>query len=86
MRIDWWALTRDSVLFCLAAVALLIFVFDGRVYWYEALILFSLIIFYYGIMIFNKRISAFMKYYFEKKWHLCGQQIYGKSKSLNLIS
>ncbi|XP_053595755.1 sodium/potassium/calcium exchanger 3-like [Microplitis demolitor] len=60
LELDWWPVSRDSLAYAIT-VGLLILVFrDGRVEWYEGLILVITYILYILTMYFNKRISRCM--------------------------
>ena len=75
VQLDWWPLTRDSIVFS-AHVALLIgFAWDGRIYWYEAMVFFILFFVYFVLMFQNKRLMKIAKKYIEVKWNLCARVI-----------
>ncbi|CAG5080932.1 Similar to SLC24A5: Sodium/potassium/calcium exchanger 5 (Homo sapiens) [Cotesia congregata] len=60
LELDWWPVSRDSLAYAIT-VGLLILVFrDGRVEWYEGLILVITYVLYILTMYFNKRISKCM--------------------------
>jgi solute carrier family 24 (sodium/potassium/calcium exchanger), member 4 len=71
VQIDYWPITRDSMLFSLNIIALLIISWDGYVTWWETGILVFLYIFYWIIMFQNKRIVKIVKYYIEEKLMWC---------------
>lgn len=74
---DWWPLTRDSIVFAIHVGVLIGFAWDGRIYWYESMVLFILLFFYFLVMFQNKRIMKFAKKYIEVKWNLCARVIRG---------
>lgn len=37
--LDWWPVTRDSLMYAVSVIALIVTIRDGRIMWYEALIL-----------------------------------------------
>lgn len=37
VQLDWWPITRDSVVYAIAVLGLIVVLQDGRVMWYEAL-------------------------------------------------
>lgn len=39
LPLEWYPLTRDCVFYCISVVLLIVVLTNGRVYWYEALIL-----------------------------------------------
>ncbi|XP_026463670.1 sodium/potassium/calcium exchanger 3-like [Ctenocephalides felis] len=55
--LDWWPVTRDSVMYGFAVVALITTLLDGKVMWYEALTLVLAYIFYIAAMYFNDVMS-----------------------------
>lgn len=72
---DWWPLTRDSLVFAFHIAILIGFSWDGRIYWYEAMVFVILLLFYFLIMFQNKHIMKFAKKYIEVKWNLCTRVI-----------
>lgn len=58
MDLDWWPITRDSIIYGTAVILLISVLHDGRVYVYEALTLILFYIIYIFIMYFNGSISA----------------------------
>ncbi|XP_045472225.1 sodium/potassium/calcium exchanger 3-like isoform X2 [Harmonia axyridis] len=58
MDLDWWPITRDSIIYGTAVILLISVLQDGRVYVYEALTLVLFYILYIFIMYFNGSISA----------------------------
>ncbi|XP_052873339.1 sodium/potassium/calcium exchanger 3-like [Anopheles cruzii] len=75
VQLDWWPLTRDAFIF-MAHIGLLIgFAWDGRIYWYEAMVLFILFFFYFVLMFQNKRLMRVAKKYIEVRWNLCARVI-----------
>lgn len=71
INLDWWPITRDSVIFTVIASFLIGFGWDGRIEWYESMILVILIIFYYGLMIFNARLQRGIRYLLEDRLGCC---------------
>ncbi|KAK9869625.1 hypothetical protein WA026_003372 [Henosepilachna vigintioctopunctata] len=58
MDLDWWPITRDSIIYGTAVVLLISVLQDGRIYVLEALTLVLFYILYIFIMYFNGSISA----------------------------
>lgn len=56
------------------------FAWDGKVYWYESMVLVILIPIYYLVMVFNRRIQGFVKNLVENRMGCCKQNSYGKIK------
>jgi len=48
VALEWWPLTRDCVLYSITVIALGIILVDGRIYWWEALIL----VLFYAVFLF----------------------------------
>lgn len=46
MALDWWPVTRDSVAYSITVMLLILVLRDGRVEWYEALLLVSVYLLY----------------------------------------
>lgn len=80
---DWVPITRDCFVFGLNVTVLVIIVWDEKIYWYEAMILLILAIFYYITMFQSHRISKFMKRKFEDDYGCCNKEHLGKY--LNLV-
>lgn len=47
-QLDWWPITRDCCLYLAAVLILVAILWDGQVWWYEALLL---ILAYFGYML-----------------------------------
>uniref|UniRef100_A0A182Q635 Sodium/calcium exchanger membrane region domain-containing protein n=1 Tax=Anopheles farauti TaxID=69004 RepID=A0A182Q635_9DIPT len=75
VQLDWWPLTRDSIVFSIHIALLIGFAWDGRIYWYEAMVFFILFFVYFVLMFQNKRLMKFAKKYIEVKWNLCARVI-----------
>lgn len=75
---DWVPITRDCFVFGLIVTVLIIIVWDEKIYWYEAMILLILAIFYYITMFQSHRISKFMKRKFEDDFGCCNKEHFGK--------
>ncbi|XP_058464150.1 sodium/potassium/calcium exchanger 3-like [Malaya genurostris] len=75
VQLDWWPLTRDSIVFAFHVGVLIGFAWDGRIYWYEAMVLVILLANYFVIMFQNRRIMNFAKKYIEVKWNLCARVV-----------
>ncbi|XP_055532844.1 sodium/potassium/calcium exchanger 4-like [Wyeomyia smithii] len=75
VQLDWWPLTRDSVVFSVHIALLTAFAWDGRIYWWEAMVFVILLANYFLIMFQNRRIMGFFKKYIEVKWNLCARVV-----------
>uniref|UniRef100_H0ZBE9 Solute carrier family 24 member 3 n=1 Tax=Taeniopygia guttata TaxID=59729 RepID=H0ZBE9_TAEGU len=58
-----WSLLRDSIYYTLSVVALIVFIYDERVSWWESLVLVLMYVIYIFIMKYNSTIHHF----FERK-------------------
>ncbi|XP_014886068.1 sodium/potassium/calcium exchanger 3 [Poecilia latipinna] len=58
--LTWWSLFRDSCYYILSVLALIMVIYDDRVYWWESLVLMTMYGIYIVIMKFNSQISAFV--------------------------
>lgn len=59
-KLDWWPLTRDCTILTINILFLLIFSWDGLIYFWEALILILLIVTYYIVMFNSTRLGHFV--------------------------
>lgn len=75
VQLDWWPITRDSIVFACHVGALIGFAWDGRIHWYESIVIMILLVNYFVVMFQNRRIMKFAKKYIEGKWNLCGRVI-----------
>ncbi|KAL6486682.1 hypothetical protein MHYP_G00060740 [Metynnis hypsauchen] len=57
--LTWWAVFRDSVYYIVSVVALIAFIIDGKIVWWESLVLVVLYAGYILIMKFNSSMQAF---------------------------
>ncbi|GJQ67449.1 hypothetical protein Trydic_g8298 [Trypoxylus dichotomus] len=57
IKIAWWPVTRDVILYIIAIVFLVLITWDGHVFWYEAIVLFAGYFLYFFVMVMNERIS-----------------------------
>ncbi|XP_055301926.1 sodium/potassium/calcium exchanger 3-like isoform X2 [Sitodiplosis mosellana] len=55
--LDWWPVSRDSLMYGISVVALIFTLQDGKVMWYEALILVFAYIIYIAVMYWNEIMS-----------------------------
>jgi solute carrier family 24 (sodium/potassium/calcium exchanger), member 4 len=71
IQIDWWPITRDSILFSSFLVTLTVIAWDSRIYWWETCILVSLYVFYWIFMFQNPRVMKFFKKIVEDRLLWC---------------
>ncbi|MEQ2188409.1 hypothetical protein GOODEAATRI_014674 [Goodea atripinnis] len=58
--LTWWSLFRDSSYYILSVLALIVVIYDDRVFWWESLGLMTMYGIYIIIMKFNSQISVFV--------------------------
>lgn len=66
MSIDWYPLSRDCIYYLISIGALIAVIHDGKVHWYESVILMILYIFYIILMYFNESIQLWIKFKCKK--------------------
>lgn len=74
--VDWWPLSRDSLLFSINVSLLVIFAFDGVILWYESMVFVILYIVYFLIMFQNKRISKYVRPFLERNLFCFKKKVY----------
>lgn len=68
LQLTWWPLFRDVSFYSIDLLLLIVFfITDEKIYWYEALVLFFMYIFYVIFMKFNHRIERWVKSKLPKK-------------------
>ncbi|XP_049545515.1 sodium/potassium/calcium exchanger 4-like isoform X1 [Anopheles darlingi] len=71
VQLDWWPLTRDTIIVTLTTTLLVVCVWDGRIEWYEATVFTVCYVLYFVVMFFNERLKSFAMHYIHHKWNLC---------------
>ena len=71
IQIDWWPITRDSILLSINIGVLVAMVWDGVVMWYETTILVVLYVGYWVFMFQNPRVMKFVKGIVEDRFMWC---------------
>ena len=71
IQIDWWPITRDSIIFSINISILVTIAWDGVVFWYETCILVVLYVGYWVLMFQNPRIMKFVKKIVEERLMWC---------------
>lgn len=71
IQIDWWPITRDSIVFSINISVLVAFAWDGVVMWYETIVLVVLYVGYWFLMFQNPRIMKFVKHLVEDRLLWC---------------
>lgn len=59
VMLTWWAVFRDSFYYTLSVLALIAFIYDGKIVWWESLILVLMYLGYIIIMKFNSSMQKF---------------------------
>lgn len=73
LKLKHWPLIRDSFVYTLGTVSLVITVRDREVHWYEAIVFVFIYLFYILIMYFNKPLSGYFMRLIEERWGMCGE-------------
>ena len=60
-RLSRWPLCRDLLCYLISIVALISTTYDKKVYWYEALVMIVLYLFYVIVMRYNKKLEGFFQ-------------------------
>ncbi|XP_011150532.1 sodium/potassium/calcium exchanger 4 [Harpegnathos saltator] len=61
LNLEWWPVSRDTLAYAFTVILLILTLRDGRIEWYEALILVFCYILYISAMCFNDRINRFIR-------------------------
>ncbi|XP_002741734.1 sodium/potassium/calcium exchanger 5-like [Saccoglossus kowalevskii] len=83
--LEWWPIVRDTLLYSISIIPMVIFLVDGVVYWYESAILLFLYVVYVVVVVFNQRIEAsFRKCCYKKfekgeKQHIIEHSVFAES-------
>ncbi|XP_061610542.1 sodium/potassium/calcium exchanger 4 isoform X3 [Phyllopteryx taeniolatus] len=59
VMLTWWAVFRDSFYYILSVIALIAFIYDGKIVWWESLVLVVMYAGYILVMKFNSSMQAF---------------------------
>lgn len=61
LELTWWPIFRDVTFYSIALLMLVVFFLDGKIYWYEALLMFFIYLLYCGFMKVNETFERFVK-------------------------
>lgn len=61
LTLTWWPLFRDCTFYSIAILLLIVFFLDGKIFWFEALILFMMYLLYVLFMKFNHTLERRVK-------------------------
>uniref|UniRef100_A0A1Y9HFE8 Sodium/calcium exchanger membrane region domain-containing protein n=1 Tax=Anopheles funestus TaxID=62324 RepID=A0A1Y9HFE8_ANOFN len=73
VQLDWWPLTRDSIIVTISTTLLVACVWDGRVEWYEAMLFSITYVLYFVVMFKNESLKRLAIHYIQNRWNLCGR-------------
>ncbi|KAG5887630.1 hypothetical protein JTB14_036275 [Gonioctena quinquepunctata] len=57
LEVEWWPLSRDSIMYGISVISLIAVLQDGRIYFHEALVLVLLYSLYVFLMCFNNKLN-----------------------------
>lgn len=78
VQLDWWPITRDSVLYGSNILLLIVFAWDMQITLTETIIMVALFIAYFVILFQNKRVMPWVKWLLEDYWRCCRVTSYGE--------
>lgn len=81
VQLDWWPITRDSILYGSNVFLLIIFTWDGQITLNESIIMVSLLIIYFLVFFENQRIMHCIKWLLEIDLNWCRIRSYGNKIS-----
>ncbi len=89
MKLDWWPITRDSILYSINLLVLIWFSWDSRITLWESIVLVVMYFIYFVILFQNKRIINFGAGIFNrternKSRKSCGECLNFVTEPLNL--
>ncbi|XP_040167571.1 sodium/potassium/calcium exchanger 4-like [Anopheles arabiensis] len=73
VQLDWWPLTRDSIIVTISTTLLVVCVWDGRIEWYEAMLFSITYVLYFVVMFKNESLKRIAMHYIQNRWNLCGR-------------
>lgn len=71
IQIDWWPITRDSLVFSFNICVLVAMAWDSVIMWWETVILLSLYVCYWLVMFQNPKIMKYVKRIIEDRFMWC---------------
>ena len=78
VQLDWWPITRDSLLYTSNILLLIAFAWDNQITLGETITMVVLFVLYFVILFQNKRIMPWMKWFLEHTLNCCRVTSYGK--------
>lgn len=77
VQLDWWPITRDSILYATNVLLLAVFTWDGKITLIESIMMVSLLVVYFVVFIKNRQIMDCIKWLVEINLKCCGARSYG---------
>lgn len=77
IKLNWFPLTRDSIIFSVNLCVLVAITWDGVVMWYEATTMFLLFICYFCFVITNGHWGDYCRFFVESRFSWCRPSEYG---------
>lgn len=78
VQLDWWPITRDSILYGSNILLLIVFAWDNQITLTETIIMVSLFFVYFIILFQNRRVMPWVKWFLEEYLNCCRVSSYGK--------
>lgn len=78
VQLDWWPITRDSILYGANILLLIVFAWDNEISLNETAIMVSLFFVYFVVLFQNKRVRPAVKWFLEDYLNCCRVSSYGK--------
>lgn len=78
MQLEWWPITRDSILYFAALSFLVAFTWDDSISLIESTVMVSLVLIYFIVLIENKRIMHFATWLMKINLNCCKLSSYGQ--------
>lgn len=77
VQLDWWPITRDSILYASNILLMIVFAWDNRITLNETIIMVVLLGCHFLFIFQSKRIMPRIKWFFEDYLHCCRVKSYG---------
>lgn len=86
LQLEWWPITRDSILYFATLSLLVAFAWDGSITLIESIIMVSSVLVYFIVLIENKRIMHFTTWLMKINLNCCNLNSYGITKFIHRLS
>lgn len=77
VQLDWWPITRDSILYSLNILLLIVFAWDNVITLNETIVMVALFFVYFLVLFQNKRVRPAVKWFLEDYLNCCRVSSYG---------